>query len=175
MKARLIPAMMAMACANMACTPDLNWREVRPDGSALVVLMPCRPASHARQVSLAGIAVEMSLYACAAGGATYALGMADIGQPQLVGRALEGLAAAAARNIASSGPQSIAAIHVAGMTPQPQAARWALSGQLSDGRRVQEHVAVFAHGTRVYQATVVGGHLDVEAVESFLGSLRLLP
>jgi hypothetical protein len=175
MNATLIPAALALACAGIACTPDLNWREVRPEGTGLAVLLPCRPAGHARQLNLAGIAVEMSLFACTAGGATYAVGSADVGYPHLVGRALEELATAAARNITAAGPQSVASVNVSGMTPQPRAARWALAGQLSDGRRVQEHVAVFARGSRIYQATVVGTQIDAEAVESFFGSLRLLP
>ena len=61
------------------------------------------------------------------------------------------------------------------MTPAPQAVRQALSGQLDDGRRVQEQVAVFVRGTRVFQATVVGAKLDTDAVETYFGALRLQP
>jgi hypothetical protein len=32
---------------------------------------------------------------------------------------------------------------------------------------------VFAYGTRVYQATMVGPHLEPEAVETFFGALHL--
>lgn len=175
MKLRSIVAMLAVACAGIACAPDLNWREVRPEDSGLAVLLPCKPAGHARRLHLAGTAVEMSLFACSAGGATYAVGFADVGQPQLVGRALEELAVAAARNIGSTGSGAAAALRVEGMTPQPQAGRQALSGRLSDGQRVDEQVAVFARGTHVYQATVVGARLDADAIDSFFGSLRLLP
>jgi ribosomal protein L1 len=49
------------------------------------------------------------------------------------------------------------------------------AGQLPDGRRVDEQVAVFARGARIYQATAVGARLDVDAAESFIGSLRLSP
>ena len=75
----------------------------------------------------------------------------------------------------STGSGAAAALRVEGMTPQPQAGRQALSGRLSDGQRVDEQVAVFARGTHVYQATVVGARLDADAIESFFGSLRLLP
>lgn len=174
MEARLITAMLTAACVGIACTPDLNWREVRPDQSGLAVLLPCKPAGHARQLTLAGVAVEMSLFACSTAGVTYAVGFADVAQPQLVGRALDELAMAAAHNIGSEGSHTAVPVRIEGMTPQPGAGRHAFSGQLPGGHRVAEHVAVFARGTRVYQATVVGARLDVEATETFFGSLRLL-
>jgi hypothetical protein len=175
MKARPITATLVVACAGIACSPDLNWREVRPDQSGLQVLLPCKPAGHARRLTLAGVPVEMSLFACSAGEATYAVGFADVGQPALVGRALDELALAAARNIGASGPLASAPVTVQGATPQPQARRLMFAGQLPDGRRVDEQVAVFARGARIYQATAVGARLDVDAAESFIGSLRLSP
>lgn len=173
MRVRAVPAVLILACAATACTPALDWREVRPEGAGLVTLFPCKPASYARRVPLAGVTVEMSLSACSAGAVTYAVGYADIGQPQLVARALDELVAAAARNIGATGAQASTPLLVEGMTPNPQAGRQSFAGQLSDGLRVQEQVAVFVRGTRVYQATVVGARLEVEAVETFFGALRL--
>ena len=173
MKARAVPAMLMLVCAATACTPVLDWREVRPEGAGLVTLFPCKPAGYARRVPLAGMTVEMSLSACSAGAVTYAVGYVDIGQPQLVARALDELIAAAARNIGATRAQASTPLFVEGMTPNPQAGRQAFAGQLSDGLRVEERVAVFVRGTRVYQATVVGARLDVEAVETFFGALRL--
>ena len=34
---------------------------------------------------------------------------------------------------------------------------------------------VFSHGTRVYQATMLGATLDAEAQETFFGALRVGP
>jgi hypothetical protein len=61
------------------------------------------------------------------------------------------------------------------MTPHPQSAQWRLSGRLPDGRAVQERVVVFSHGTRVYQATMLGAALDAEAQDTFFGALRVGP
>jgi hypothetical protein len=36
-------------------------------------------------------------------------------------------------------------------------------------------LAVFAHGTRVYQATVLGERLPDELADTFFGSLRVSP
>lgn len=170
-RARFLTA--AAACALAACTPTLDWRTVRPQGSGLEALFPCKPAAHARNVALAGVSVEMTLYACAAGGATYAVGFAEIGQPQSVERALGELSASAARNIGAVAPSAQLPLRVVGMTPNPRAGRQILVGQLGDGLRVVEQVAVFARGTRVFQATMVGARLDAEAVEAFFGALRL--
>lgn len=173
MTLRTVSAVLILACAETACTPVLDWREVRPEGSGLVALFPCKPAGHARQVSLAETSVEMTLYACSAGGATYAVGFADLGQPKQVERALRELAEAAARNIGA--PLAVEAVPagVPGMTPNPGARQLLLSGRLADGRPVQERVAVFSRGTRVYQATVVGATLGGDALDSFFGALRL--
>ena len=175
MTVRSMTATLVVACAGIACSPDLHWREVRPDRSGLSVLLPCKPAGQARRLTLAGVPVEMSLFACSTGGVTFAVGFADVGQAALVGRALDELAQAAARNIGSPGPLASEPVSVQGATPQPQSRRLAFAGQLPDGQRVDEQLAVFAHGTRIYQATMVGARLDAEATESFIGSLRLSP
>ena len=129
---RAVPAVVALACV-MACTPVLDWRDVRPPGAGLVALFPCKPASHARRIVLADTPVEMIIYACSAGGATYAVGFADLGQPAQVGRGLSALAEASARNIGSTLVADTAPVSVPGMTPNPQAQRLSLVGRLGDG------------------------------------------
>ena len=161
------------AGAALACTPSLDWREVRPEGSGARLMFPCKPASHARQVALAGAAVEMSMFACSAGAATYALAFADMADPARVTPALAELARAASANLQSSTSGLSAPLRVPGMTPNDQAARWQIAGRLPDGRAVQEHAAFFAYGTRVYQATVLGERLDAEALDTFFGALRV--
>ncbi len=173
MQMRVVSAVLALAAVTASCAPTLDWREVRPDGVDLVTLFPCKPDRQVRRLPLAGKVVEMSLWACSAGGATYAVGFADVGEPQRVALALDELAASAARNIASTGTPGTAPLRVAGMTPNPQARRQTLVGQLADGLQIHELVAVFARGALVYQATVVGARLNDEAVDMFFGALRL--
>jgi hypothetical protein len=45
-------------------------------------------------------------------------------------------------------------------------------GQMPDGKPVAMQVAVFAHGTQAFQATVIGSALPAEAVQTFMGSIR---
>jgi hypothetical protein len=92
-----------LACSLTACAPSLDWREVRPDDSGVLALFPCKPASHARALPLAGSTVRFVLYACAAGGATWGLGFAELGDPARVAAALTELREQAARNIAARG------------------------------------------------------------------------
>jgi hypothetical protein len=157
----------------MGCAPTLNWREVRPEGSSAQLMFPCKPASHARQVRLAGPAVEMSMYACSVGAATYAVAFADLVDPARVTPALTELALAARNNLQSGAAAESAPLRVPGMTPNDQAMRWHITGRLGDGRTMQEHAAFFAYGTRVYQATVIGERLDEGALETFFGALRV--
>jgi hypothetical protein len=163
------------ALAVAGCSPALDWRESRPEGSGAQLMFPCRPASHARRVTLSGADVEMSMFACGAGGTTYALTFADLGDPALVTPALAELAVAVASHVRGGTPAASQPIAVRGMTPNPKATLWRFAGQLPDGRAVQERTALFAHGTRVYQATMLGPALDGEAEEIFFGALRVGP
>jgi len=155
-----------------ACAPELDWRELRPAGTSVQVLMPCKPTSHARRVALAGAEVEMALYACRAGDATWALAHADLVDPGRVGAALDELARAAQRNLASADASAQPAA-VPGMTPNPGARRWRVEGRLPDGRAVVETVVLFAHGTRVVQASVIAERADAAALATFVESLRV--
>lgn len=166
-------AAVLVACSALACTPALDWREVRPSGSGVQLMLPCKPASHARRVTLAGVPVEMSMYACSAGESTYALAFADMADPVRVTPALIELVRATSSHLQLTVPPRATPIGVPGMTPNDQAARWELAGRLPDGRLLQEQAAFFAYGTRVYQATVVGERLDAEALETFFGALRV--
>jgi hypothetical protein len=158
----------------LACTPALDWREVRPAGGGIVLLMPCKPDSHARQVKLGADTVRLELHACTAAGTTWALAFGDVGDPARVGPALQELQASAARNLGAAQPRPLP-LKAEGATPNPASARVQLRGHLPDGRAVVEQVAVFAKGTSVYQAMALGERLDAEAADSFFGSLRLVP
>lgn len=162
-----------LVCALMACTPTLDWREVRPAASAVVTMFPCKPASHARQVLLADRKVELTLFACTAGDATYALSYADVREPSQVSAALLALKTSAWANVRALPPVSTQPMQQQGMTPNAEAARWQVTGQLPNGQTVQEAGAVFAHGTAVYQATVIGARLDEGAVQTFMDALRV--
>ena len=157
-----------------ACAPALDWREVRPAHSQLQLSMPCKPSLQQRKVQLAGHAVVLSLHACTADDQTWALAFADFADPARIGPALSELRASAAANLDASQVEGLP-LKVSGATPNPASERVALKGRLPNGKAVQEQVAVFAYGTRVYQATVIGATVSAEAAENFLTSLRVVP
>jgi hypothetical protein len=167
-------AWMAAVGLLAACAPALDWREVRPEDSGITMLFPCKPDSHARRVSLATQQLRLVLHACTAGTSTWALAVADIGDPALVGEALIELAVAAQRNLEASQARPLG-LKVDGATPNPHSRRFEITGRVPGGREVTEQVAVFNKGTRVYQATALGDRLEPEAVDTFFGNLRVSP
>ncbi len=158
----------------MACAPPLDWRDVHVTDTEVTALFPCKPEQHARTVRLGAQSVRMVLYVCAAGGSTWALASADVVDPAQVGPALAELRAAAVQNLAAS--QALATpLRVDGATPNPHSQRVEIRGRMPDGRVVTEQLALFARGTRVFQATVLGEELAVDATEAFFDGLRAGP
>jgi len=174
MRRRLALAL-ATCIALSACAPTFDWRDSRPEGSRARLMFPCRPASHARSVALAATTVEMRMVACSAGDTVFALTFADLKDPARVGMALDELGLALRSHLHSPEGAASQAVAVPGMTPNPLAVQWTLTGQLPDGRTVQERAALFSYGTVVYQATMLGPRLDAEAQDTFFGALRVGP
>jgi hypothetical protein len=164
----------AVTVALTGCSPALNWRDVRPEGSHAQLLFPCKPDVQERRVALAGPPVRLVLHVCSAADLTWAFAVADMAEPGRVGPALAALQAAAAANLGSA-PGAITPQAVPGATPQPGSGRSHLRGQLSDGHGVQMQVLVFARGTQVFQASVLGAALPEEAVDTYFTSLRFPP
>jgi hypothetical protein len=158
-----------------ACSPALDWREARLGGPGLLALFPCRPVAQSRQIELAGAQVTMDLHACEAAGVTYAVGVADVRDPAHVGSALQALYEASAAKIGNATPAASTAWSVEGMTPQAAAGRWRLGGQRPDGSPLAMETAVFARGTWVLQASVVGAAPPPVAVTPFFEGLHFPP
>ena len=160
-----------LLAAVAACSPTLDWRETAAEGSGVVAMFPCRPDRHARTVELAGSKLKMEMLVCPAGGVTYALSFADVPEPVQVTAALAELRSAALRNVRAAQPQLVPAL-VSGMTPNAEAVRFSVLGQLPDGAAVQEHAIFFAKGLRVYQGSVIGAKTAAEANEIFLAGFK---
>ena len=161
-----------LLAALAACTPVLDWREVRVGGGSLAGLYPCRPEHRVRTVSLAAGNHRMEMVACMAGDSTYAISYIDLVDPATVTGALKALRTAAAGNVGGIQPH-IDPFSLRGMTPNVEAARLRVEGRLPDGKTVQEHAVFFVKGLRIYQASVIGAMPAPEAVETFLSGLKL--
>ena len=169
---RLKSCVTVIGALMLACSPALDWREVRPAGSGIAALFPCQPISQTRGAALAGLRVPMTLLSCEASAVTFALSHAELGDPSQVTAALIELRSALGANLGAGEVRSVA-LDVAGMTPNPQAVRVFLAGRMPDGAPTKAQAALFVRGTRVYQAVVLGARLDDGAVNVFFESLRL--
>lgn len=168
------PAPVIAALALAACAPALNWRDVRPEGSAAQLLFPCKPDMQERRVALAGPPVRLALNLCEAAGQTWSLALADVADPARVAPALAALQAGAAANLGARATGTVPQA-VPGATPQPGSGRTRLQGQRADGQPVQMQTLVFARGTQVFQASVLGAALSDDAVDAYFSSIRFAP
>jgi hypothetical protein len=156
-----------------ACAPSHDWRQMRSADGVVEALFPCKPTLHERRIGIAGGSVKLSLMACDAGGQTWGLASAELGDPARHGEVLDALAGAAAGNVAAAA--STAALVVPGATPHPGSRRLRLEGRRPDATPVRMQLALFTHGTRVYQATVLGERVSDELADTFFESLRVPP
>lgn len=138
----------------------------------LTFSLPCRPDAAERELSLAGAMLTWEMRACNAGGLTFAVAWGDTGDPARVAPALAALASAGQARLRGQLDHDIAAL-VPGMTPQAGARQWRIRGQLPDGSAMVQESAVFAHGTRVFQATVQGVAPEPSQTKFFFEALRL--
>jgi hypothetical protein len=166
-----LPAAAALcSLALAACSPTLNWRELRIDPAGLKATLPCKPEQGARRVALAGREVEMAGLGCDAGGATFAILHADIGDPALAGEVLAQWSRATLANM-KAGPPRAAAFVPPGAAPLPASQRVVATGQRADGSAVQGEAAYFVRGSRVVQAVVYAAELKPETVQPFFDGL----
>jgi hypothetical protein len=167
-------------CAALAvlsgCSPTLDWRDVRPAGTAVTLQFPCRPVAQQRDVALAGPPVSLSLLACTAGGQTWALAYADLADPARVGPALAELRTSTLAKLNAAGTaRPPLPLNVPGATPNPHSVRQRLNGQAAAsaaGSVVQMELGVFTHGTHVFQASVLGNSVPGEGADNFFASIR---
>lgn len=160
---RRLPFLYALAL--LACSPSLDWREVRPADAGLLALFPCKPEINSRPATPAEPA-RMGLAQCKAAGLSFALSWAEVADPALVTPALRQMRESLAGKLAAqAGPSQ--PLQVPGMTPNPEAQSQSLSGSQ------QARVAVFTRGRLVYQAVMLGAKPNEAAWESFVGSLKL--
>lgn len=173
-------ATLAVASWLQACSPTHDWREIRPVSSDALVLFPCKPASHARDVNLPSTgAVRMTMHACQVGSTTYATMHFRASTPAQVGAALEQLRQAALANTRAD-PGTVVALPLParqGATPYAQAGTWQWTGKLADGQPALQAVTLAARGLEVMQVSTLqagasASQRDAEAVRTFLESLK---
>ena len=158
-----------------ACAPPFNWRDVRPDNTRLSLLLPCKPDHAKRTVPLAGKAVELTMVGCDAGGATFAVAVANLDDAASVAPVLAQWQALTLANMkASPMPQSgeVVGLRISGAGLQPPPVLIKARGQRADGSPVSGEAAYFAQGSQVFQAVMYADKVALEASETFFSSLK---
>lgn len=160
-----------------ACTPALNWREIRLDESARVAL-PCRPQKDERPVMLAGRSVQLRLRACEAGQVVWAVSSAQVADP---GHA-QAVAAELQRSLVDNLQGTGTVLPEAPGTASAQRGlrvRLAVAGRHADGSALAARAAFVSHEGNVFQLVVVprsGASLPAdEALGYFFDSLAFDP
>lgn len=168
-----LPMVLTLLLTGGACSPTFDWRTTNPDPS-VQILFPCRPNSQSREVQLAGSTGSMQLSSCSAGGLTFGLSRVEADSPARVGLLLQTLSETLSTNLsAGAEPMPMGPAAVPGAARHPNAGRYRVAGSGRDGAPLTAQALLFAHGGSVYQATVIGGTLVAEVVDTFFESIRV--
>jgi len=158
----------------LGCSPTFDWRDVCPAGAGVQLLFPCKPATEARSIELAGHPVRMTMVACRTGGSTFGFAFADAGEASRVPPVIAALRAAQASNFGAPA-RPLGPTVVPGANPVPAPQRFEIDGRLPDGTLVRQQLVYFARGTQVYQAAVMGPIQGGDAAGIFFEGIRSTP
>ncbi len=155
-----------------ACSPALNWREVRPNGSSLVGLLPCKPDHGARAVPMGSKAVTITMMGCDANGATFTLAYVpvhDVGEAAIV------LTQWQAATISTLRGQTLSTLPFAlkGSQAQPAPVQVRVLGMRPDGKPVNLQAVWFAVDGQVFQVAMYADQVQPAVAEAYFSGLRL--
>ena len=165
----LLTALLALA----ACSPTFNWREVRLERTRLNLLLPCKPDKAQKVVPLGGQATTLAMLGCEAGGATFAVAVADLGDASKTASVLvlwQNLTLANMK--AGPGSHQLLPLKIPGASVDVPVVRVLAQGQRADGTVVSGQAAYFAQGSQVFQVVMYAPQITPEVAETFFSSLK---
>jgi hypothetical protein len=155
-----------------ACSPSLNWRLVRPDGVDMTLLLPCKPDRASKTVPLGGRSTRLSMTGCEAGGAMFALAVAELDDASQAASVLTQWQSLNLTHMRAT-TSTQRPVPVPGADAQPAPTLVSARGLHPDGQAVEGQALYFARGARVFQAVIYAPRIDPDAAETFLSSLKL--
>lgn len=166
-----------IACAAGGCTPEYNWRELRPADAHWVAMLPAKPATATRDIRLGELPVKMTMHGAKVHDTAFTVAEAPLPAAGDPAAAVAAMREALVRNIGgketAAAPVPIPVEATAG-GPARTAAGVALEAAGSiRGKPARLQARIVAHDGRAYQALVVGTDLDPEQAKTFLESFRL--
>jgi hypothetical protein len=183
---RLIHAcFLALLALQTACTPALDWRDVRFEGvmpasqaSQLNAVLPCKPDRATREQMVGGQKVQLSMMGCKAAGATFTLSRMVLTTPALAPQVLAAWQAASLGQAADA-VVTTQAIKILGASAWPAAVRAQIPSSGAAAKSAGQ-IGWFAQTAGaelvLYQAAIYGsetGAVSAEATATFFDSLRL--
>ena len=174
---RFSTLLLAAAALLSACSPALNWRDVRPKDINILLTFPCSPDQISQDVVLADQKIKMSMTGCVADKMTFALAHARLPSPALAARALGQLHQAAVENVRGKVTFSSPDIPKNATAGLPDSLDLRIDGVAPNGKPVRERVLLFSQGNSVYQVTAFAPTDDFkdEAAQTFAASVNLSP
>lgn len=157
----------------VACSPSFNWREVRPENTRLSLLLPCKPDKAQKIVPFGGQPTLLSMLGCDAGGATFAVAVADLRDASKAASTLAQWQSATLTNMkADPRASQVLALKLPGASSAPPPLRVLARGRRADGVAVSGQAGYFAHGSQVFQAVIYAGEIAPEVAETFFAGLK---
>ena len=167
-----IHALLALtaSAALAACNPTFNWRDVRPEGTRLSLLMPCKPDKAQKTVPMAGQPTELMLLSCDAGGVTFAVAMADVKDASKVAATLAQWQSATLTNMKASPATTGTAFKLAGLPSGSVMVK--AEGQRANGQAVSSQALYFAQGSQIFQAVMYADKMAPDVADTYFSGLK---
>jgi hypothetical protein len=160
-RSRAIAAVVALLC--IACSPELDWRELKSDEGRFTALMPAKPRYEARPLTGAPTVV-MHLWSAHAAKSIFGVGYADY--PEADARVLDATRDALLNNIRGR------------LLEEKPLTQGGLAGRalVAEAGDTALRARLFVSGSRLYQIAVLGGKnaISTADLELFLSSFRPL-
>ncbi|SNS16820.1 hypothetical protein SAMN06265795_101333 [Noviherbaspirillum humi] len=157
-----------------ACSPRLDWRDVRGEGAPFMVTLPGKASSFSRPIRLGEIPVTMTMTAAEVDDVTYAVGTAELSDAAQTVQALAAMQTAMLRNVGAA-PRQERTVTAAGMSFREVEA----VGPPGSNTQGQPRLLLARFGAkdkRVYQLVILGREPAVsrEAADTFFSSFKTL-
>ena len=172
---RMVSGLLALLLLSVAagCSPKLNWRDVQPGNSGLKLLLPCKPDQGDKIVPLGGRPTKMTMLGCDAGGATFAVALADLGDAPNVPEVIAQWQALTLSNMkATPATTQSRPLRVPGASEEPAPVLVLAQGQRPDGSAVNGWAAYFTKGSQVVQVVMYASAIEPVAAEIYFASLK---
>ncbi len=155
-----------------ACAPTFNWRSQAIGATGLSAMFPCKPEAVTRNVPIAGAEHAVALRSCDAGGVTFALAHARLGDPAQAPTVLAAWRASTLAGLQAA-PLSVTSQTPPGLPALPQLLVLHATGA-PPGRASTTLIGVwFAQGADAFAAFVMAPDLPHDVTEPFFSGLRL--